>query len=162
MVMTKFIFMGLCGLLYVLGLLFGWNYQETSVYVCIYLWPILCILSTLPIIYYNIKKIVVKGKGYIALLFSFLYNYSYIIVFTCVLQHYSLIETPIGKNSINIVFNQCYQDLIQIASTCNTTYEIVNLVIYVLLFLIIMFVNTLIPLKLKKSINKYARKKLHL
>ena len=151
MATAKLIFMGLCGLLYIFGLLFGWNYQETSVYICIYLWPILCILSTLPIMYYNIKKIIVKRKGYITLLFSFLYNYSYIIIFTCILQHYSLINTPLGKNSINIVFNQCYQDLQQIALACNTTYEIVNLVIYVLLFLIIMFVNILITLKFRKQ-----------
>ena len=154
MAITKFFFMGLCGILYVLGLLIGWNYQETSVYICIYLWPILCILSTVPIIYYSIKLIVIKGRGYISLLLSFLYNYSYIIIFTCILQHYSLIETPMGKNSISIVFKQCYNDLMQIAHTCNTTYEIANLVIYVVLFAIIMLLNGSITLLQIKQLRR--------
>ncbi len=146
----KAIFGILCGILYVFGLLFGWNYQETSVYICIYLWPILCILSTLPIIYYNIKRIVISKRGYVALLFSFLYNYSYILVFICILGHYTLIGRY-GTNSIDIVFNQCYKDLQQIASTCGTTYEIVNLVIYVVLFMMIILFNSLIILCQRKK-----------
>ena len=40
----EYIFQVLCGTLYVFGLLFGWNYQETSVYVCIYAFPFLMLV----------------------------------------------------------------------------------------------------------------------
>ena len=40
----EYIFQILCGMLYVFGLLFGWNYQETSVYVCIYAFPFLMLV----------------------------------------------------------------------------------------------------------------------
>ena len=59
-----------------------------------------------------------------------------------------------GKNSISIVFNQCYNDLMQIAHTCNTTYEIVNLVIYVVLFAIIMLFNGSITLLQIKQLRR--------
>ena len=40
----EYIFQILCGMLYLFGLLFGWNYQETSVYVCIYAFPFLMLV----------------------------------------------------------------------------------------------------------------------
>lgn len=145
---TKLIFGVLCGILYIIGLPFGWNYQETSVYICIHLWPILCILSTIPMLYYSVKRAMLKGKGYITIWLVIIYNYTFILFYCNVLEHYS-IGTRFGSNPIPIIFNQCYQDFMQIAASCNTTYEIANLVIYVVLFAIIMITNFTITLILR-------------
>lgn len=40
--------------------------------------------------------------------------------------------------TINEIFNHCYLDLIAIAEEWNTSYAIVNLLIYVILFIAIM------------------------
>lgn len=150
MTISKIIFGGLCGILYVFGLLMGWNYQETSVYICIYLWPILCILSAIPILYYAVKRVVRQNKGYIVLILAIIYNYAYVHTFVRILQHYGLTNSP--KPDVNTTFNQCYNDLIQIAATCGITYEIVNLVIYVIFFAIIMMINFMFTRIIKNKV----------
>ena len=145
--MEQIIFGGLCGILYVIGLLFGWNYQETSVYICIYLWPILCIVSTIPMMYTVTRNIVLNRKRYLNLFllpFTYAYNAMYLFIFGNVLQHYCLVNSPIGKNTVNIVFKQCYNDLVQIANSCNVSYAEANLHIYVVLFSIIVITNYLV------------------
>lgn len=52
----ELLFQILCGLLYLVGIPFGWSYQETSIYVCIYLWPTICTLSTIPMLWISIKR----------------------------------------------------------------------------------------------------------
>lgn len=79
--MEKLIFVGLCGILYVIGLCLGWDYREASVNICIYLWPALCVLSTLPITVGLIHRIVVnKGRwlSVLALPFAWFYTTCYI------------------------------------------------------------------------------------
>ena len=99
---TKLIFGVLCGILYIIGLPFGWNYQETSVYIWIHLWPILCILSTIPMLYYSVKRAMLKDKGYMATFGIILYNFSFVLFYCNVLEHYS-IGTRFGTNPIRAV-----------------------------------------------------------
>ena len=136
--MIKIIFEVLCGLLYVIGLCFGWNYRETSVHICIYLWPALCVLTTLPITIGLIHRIVVNKSRWlsiVALPFVWFYTSCYIIFALLIYAYYS---DPIYQNN---PFDMCMNDLQRIARECNTTYEYVNIAIYVYLFALILIVN---------------------
>lgn len=144
----KIIFGLLCGLLYLIGLCFGWTYQEASVYICIYLWPMLCVLSTLPITIGLVHRIVI-GKGrwlsVCALPFVWLYTSCY-VTFTKLIYgyyndefHYVLFGDQ--PPSVAQHFRMCQNDLQRIADACNITYEEANIVIYVELFILIMVVN---------------------
>lgn len=145
--MIKIIFGLLCGLLYLIGLCFGWTYQEASVYVCIYLVPILCIVSTLPISVGLVHRIVVnKGRwlSIVALPFAWLYTVCYIIFTIAVYNLFSdVFYIDYGSNTpiVEQQFNLCMRNLQRIADTCNTTYEEVNIIIYVKLFILIVVVN---------------------
>ena len=152
--MTKIIFTLLCGLLYLTGLCFGWSYQDTSVYICIYLWPVLCILTTLPITFGLIHRIVVnKGRwlSVLALPFAWLYTACY-ITFTILIWAY---YTDTIYNSTP--FDMCMNDLKRIAAELNTTYEHVNLVIYVYLFILIVLVNGLLAYIAKPYHKRWDR-----
>lgn len=146
--MIKLIFRLLCGLLYLIGLCFGWTYQETSVYFCIYLWPALCIISTLPITIGLIHRIVVnKGRwiSVVALPLAWLYTACY-ITFTALIYRYygdNIYQNGTGYE-IQRIFNMCMKDLQRIAAECNTTYEDVNIAIYIYLFAFILLVNGLL------------------
>lgn len=58
---TQLIFGFLCGMLYLVGLMFGFTYEEISVYICIYGWPALCVampaVVTLVALYNWVKKL---------------------------------------------------------------------------------------------------------
>ena len=136
--MIKLFFNFLCGLLYLIGLCFGWTYQEASVYICIYLWPALCVLSTLPITVGLIHRIVVnKGRWLSVVLLPFTWFYTSCYTFFTILI-YNYYNDPIYRNN---PFDMCMNDLQRIARECNTTYEYVNIAIYVYLFALILLVN---------------------
>lgn len=124
----------LCGLLYLVGYPFGWTYQETSIYICIYLWPILCCLSTVPIIMVSLSCIVKhKISGIMFTLFSIVYLMYYIFYTNLAISRYSI-------NNANS-FNNCMLDLQMIAKQAGITYEELNIYIYVVLFAAIMAFN---------------------
>jgi hypothetical protein len=136
--MEGLIFKFLCGILYVIGLCFGWNYREASVYICIYLWPALCVLSTLPITVGLIHRIVANKSRWLsvfALPFAWFYTTCYITFSVLIYTYYT---DGIYHNN---PFDMCMNDLQQIARERNTTYEHVNIVIYVYLFALIWLVN---------------------
>ncbi len=161
--MEKLIFVGLCGILYVIGLCLGWDYREASVNICIYLWPALCVLSTLPITVGLIHRIVVnKGRwlSVLALPFAWFYTTCY-ITFTVLI--YTYYTDSIYHNN---PFDMCMNDLQHIAKDCNTTYEHVNIVIYVYLFVLIWLVNGILAYIAKpyhkrwnKLVDKICRRK---
>ena len=41
------VFQFLCACLAQIGRPFGWNYEKASVYICIHLWPLLCVVMAL-------------------------------------------------------------------------------------------------------------------
>lgn len=145
------IFNSLCFLLSLIGQLFNCSYTEISVYICIYLWPILCIISTLPIILviiYNItavKKILYKFLYIILLIISYLYSMLYYTIYTQFINYYKM--SPEWANSI---FSACKSDLIQLATENNISYATINIYIYVYLFLLIIIINNLIAFILNK------------
>lgn len=128
------LFQLLCGLLYLVGYPFGWTYQETSIYICIYLWPILCCLSTVPIIFVSLSCIVKhKISGIVLTLLSVVYLMYYLFYTNLVIDRYNI-------SNVNS-FNNCMLDLQMIARQTGVTYEALNIYIYVVLFIIIMTIN---------------------
>jgi len=131
----EIIFYTLCGLLYLVGLPFGWNYLETSVYICMGLWPWLCLLSTLPIAIGLIAR-VVKGPGRLwALLLlpaTAVYSYIYWLYVKCFTT---------WNMSMSEEFYRCQNTLMEIAKNLGSTYAIINLLIYIFLFAAIVWFN---------------------
>lgn len=122
----KRLFDFLCYRLKAIGELFGWNYQTASVYVCIHLWPLLCVIMALVMLAFAISTS--NPLWIIACVICALFN---VFGYWAVIKHYY----P-GTN--DEIFIHCYSDLMAIAKEWKTTYAIVNLIIYIVLFMVIM------------------------
>ena len=120
------IFQFLCSCLAQIGRLLGWNYERASVYICIHLWPLLCVVVALVML--GIAVSTSNPLWIAACIIYFLLN---IFAYWAVTKHYY-------PGTINEIFTHCYLDLRTIAKEWNTTYAIVNLVVYVLAFILIM------------------------
>lgn len=120
------IFQFLCGCLALIGRTAGWNYEKASVYICIHLWPLLCVVMALVML--GIAVSTTNPLWIAACIIFFLFN---ILGYWAVIKHYY-------PGTINEIFTHCYSDLMTIAKEWKTTYAIVNLVVYVLAFILIM------------------------
>ena len=124
----KAFFAFLCGVLYLIGLPFGWNYQETSVYICIYACPLICVFCALFTTYKAIRK---KHKLFLVL--NGVLSVLYILVTWSIFSHYL-------SMSVKDQFNDCMMKLYALSDTIGISYETLNLLIYVvLLSLIVLF-----------------------
>lgn len=146
----EIVFKILCGILYCIGLLFGYDYKEISVYICIYGCPIICILTTL-LINGVISKKLCTNISIIKLFYlviSYLYTSVYLVFFAKVCQHYNS-----NISTLHMLFDQCVRDFQHIALNCGTTYEHCNIVIYVYLLSAIVCINSLISYLLYKYLK---------
>jgi hypothetical protein len=137
------IFEILCGCLYVIGLCLGWDYKEASVNICIYWWPIICVLSTIPIIIGLCVRIYKNRHRWVSLYLlpiSGLYTMAYCFIGDLMIEHYEEVPQS-AENPIPDVFNACLHDFQAIAAQCGTTYAHANMIIYLELFFLIIFVN---------------------
>jgi hypothetical protein len=125
--MLKLIFMFLCGCLYLIGLPFGLSYKETSIYICIYACPIICIISALLSLRYSTIKTFL-GRCRVSLNISLLIFY--IGITNMFWKHYGEVKDP---------FARCMNDLIDIARSLHISYEECNLQVYCVLFFSIVF-----------------------
>jgi hypothetical protein len=116
------IFQILCGCLAQIGRPFGWSYEKISVY----LWPLLCVVMALVML--GIAVSTTNPLWITACIIYFLFNS---FGYWAVIKHYY-------PGTINEIFTHCYSDLMTIAKEWNTTYAIVNLVVYVIAFTLIM------------------------
>ena len=128
------IFQFLYGCLAQIGRPFGWNYEKASVYICIHLWPLLCVVMALVMLV--IAMSTTNPLCIAACIIYFLFN---VFGYWAVIKHYY-------PGTINEIFTHCYLDLMTIAKEWNTTYAIVNLVVYVLAFIFIMVFNVFLIL----------------
>ena len=120
------IFVFLCKCLAKIGRLLGWDYEKASVYICIHLWPLLCVAASLVMLVFAVAT----GNGWWIASCTF---YALINAFGywAVIKHYY-------PGTTTDIFQRCRDELIDIAEQWHTTYAVVNLVIYVLLFAAIM------------------------
>lgn len=140
---TQLFFGFLCGILFVVGLILGLNYEEVSVYVCIYLWPILCTAMPLFLTIYALYKWIKKGS------FIRTLNLSVLTFITCLFSgisklffdNYSAPNMSHGRmDTVHDKFIACQNDLIHIAGKLNMSYEMLNLWVYCFMFITIVAV----------------------
>lgn len=133
---VEMIFYAFCAILYGIGCLFGMTYQESSVYICIYLWPILLGASSLPILCNGIRR-AIKRRSLISFLHLFLSG-AYVSIFgvLCVImwRHYN-------QPTIAEQFNKCMDDLIVSAEKFGISYSALNLLFFIVLFAIVVLMN---------------------
>lgn len=122
------IFSFLCGILYVIGLALGFNYQEISVYICINFCCYAAIILSFITFIMNVIATFRKYNLIWLTPLTFIHFFLCLNIGTQCLLHYSTYSTISGK------FNACRNDLMNIASTLHTTYEHVNLIIYCVIF----------------------------
>ena len=142
----KLIFAILCGILYVIGLPFGLNYEQTSVYICIYLWPLLCVACALFTTYKAIRK---KKTTFIVV--NSIISVLYILITVGIFAHYS-------RLSVHEQFNDCMWKLYGLSDHLGISYEAVNLLIYVVLFSVIVIFHLLEVLAIDGKTKKRGRK----
>ena len=132
------IFNLLCGGLLVIGMILGYNYEEISVYICIYLWPILCCLAALfttILLFYNwIKKCTFLQTMLLSLYTCI--SFVFISLTRQFFHHYQYYGDNI--NTVHQQFVLCMNDIQNIANQIGISYSEANLYIYVYLFCIIM------------------------
>ncbi len=136
-----------CGILYWTGRFLGFTYKEICVIVNIYMEAGLCLLSALWVTWATIKCFIRRkaiGNGFL-MATGIIYASVYIGGFMRLCQHYAM--------PMNDAFDLCYNELIQLAKNYNTTYNYVNYVIFILLFLVITIGNILL-VKLIQVNNK--------
>ena len=112
----------LCGCLALAGRPFGWDYQKTSVYICIHLWPLLCVAMALVML-----GVAVSTANPLWIAACAIYSAFNAFGYWAVIKHYY-------PGTIKEIFELCMTELLVIAKRWHTSYAVVNLVIYVLLF----------------------------
>jgi len=120
------IFAFLCRMLALVGKPFGWDYYTVSVYVCLHLWPLICVAMSVAML----VCAVVNGSG-LWITACAIYVLLNVLGYLAVIRHYY-------PGSIPQIFNQCYEDLMTLAREWHTTYAIVNLFFYIILFALLM------------------------
>ena len=128
---------GLCVLfLLLLGKLFGLTYKQISV--VFNLWvqgAILAFLAPFGIAVYKMMESF--SMWWLALSAALLiYGIAYVYAFFKMLQHYHL--------PFDSAFDLCVDDLERLAKKWHTTYQMVNLLIFILFYLILLGLNILI------------------
>ena len=134
---------GLCVLfLLLLGKLLGLTYKQISVVFNLWVQGALLTLSGLVpfgVVVFKMSESFSMGGLALSIVFA-LYGFAYVYAFIKMLQHYRL--------PYDAAFDLCVDDLERIAAKWHTTYEMVNLIIFILLYLILMCLNVLICLYL--------------
>ena len=130
---------GLCVLfLLLLGKVFGLSYKQISVVFNLWVQGVVLALSGLAPFGVGIYKMLESFSiGWLVLtIISACYGMVYVYVFIKMLQHYRL--------PFNAAFDLCVDDLQRIARKWHTTYQMVNLLIFVLFYLLLMGLNIFI------------------
>ena len=130
---------GLCVLfLLLLGKLLGLTYKQISVVFNLWIQGAVLALSGLApfgIVVYKMLEQFTIGRLLLAIIFAF-YGIFHMYAFIKMLRHYHL--------PFNDAFDLCVVDLQRVARKWHTTYQIVNLLIFVLFYLILIGFNVLI------------------
>ena len=127
---------GLCVLfLLLLGKLFGLTYKKISVVFNLWVQGAVLALSGLAPFGIAVYKMIESFSiGWLVLSFILaFYGIAYVFAFIKMLQHYHL--------PFNTAFNRCVSDLQKLARKWHTTYQIVNLIIFVCFFLLLLSLN---------------------
>jgi hypothetical protein len=130
---------GLCVLfLLLLGKLFGLTYKQISVVFNLWVQGAVLALSGLAPFGIAVYKMIGSFSMWWLALSAVLltYGFAYVYAFIKTLQHYHL--------PFDAAFDLCVDDLEQLAKKWHTTYQMVNLLIFILFYLILLGLNILI------------------
>ena len=130
---------GLCVLfLLLLGKLFGLTYKQISVVFNLWVQGAVLALSGLAPFVIAVYKMMESFSMWWLLLSAVLlvYGIAYVYAFIKMLQHYHL--------PFNAAFDLCVDDMERLAMKWHTTYQMVNLIIFILFYLILLGLNILI------------------
>ena len=134
---------GLCVLfLLLLGKLFGLTYKQISVVFNLWVQGAVLMLSGMAPFGIAIYKMLESfSMGWLLLtIILALYGAAYLYAFMKMLHHYHL--------PFDAAFDLCVDDLKKIAVKWHTTYEMVNLIIFIVIYLILLCMNVLVCLYL--------------
>lgn len=118
-----------------LGKLFGLTYEQISVVFNLWVQGAVLTLSGLTplgVTIYHLTEEVTTGRLLLAFL-MFCYGMVYVYAFIKMLRHYHL--------PFDDAFGLCVKDLEGLAAKWHTTYHIVNLLVFILFYLILLGVN---------------------
>lgn len=160
---TNLVFGLLCGMLHLVGGIFGCTYEEISVYICIYGWPALCVamptIISLVALHNWVKKCSLWNTFNFALSACVTYIFSRIASLLIGLYTHGY-ETHAHLETIHDKFAACVEDLMVMAHQLGMTYEEVNLWIYCYLFMaiaLVMWVWFEITIPRKWILNRLPR-----
>ena len=153
------IFAACCTLLELAAKLFGWTYTEACVYINLYLQYGIMMLSTLSVVYVAARKMTqgFSTRRAVILIASILYNIPFAWLGAWLYGRY-------GKISCDAAFALCRDDLMALGTHLDipntlpyytegwTEYYIVNLIIFIVLYLFVLFLNWRLTRKIHKSI----------
>lgn len=153
------IFGACCGFITLLSKILGWTYTEACVYINLYLQYAVLMLSTLSVVYVAAKKMRqgFSKRRLAVLIISVLYNIPFVWFGTWLYNRY-------GKISCDAAFELCKKDLWKLGENLDipsdipcysegwTEYYVVNIIIFIVLYLLVLFINWYA----KKLIEKYV------
>lgn len=159
MYIIELIFEACCDSIELIAGLFGWTYKEACVYVNLYVQYGVLILSSLSIVYVAVRKMM---QGFVArrlvvLIAVILYNVPFVWLGVWLWNRYGVIDSEAA-------FNLCVNDLWVLGEQLNlptdlpyysegwTEYYVVNIVIFVAIFLFVLLVNWGVKRIIKKRV----------
>lgn len=145
---VSLIFWACCGFITVMAKLLGWTYTEACVYINLYLQYGVLMLSALSVVYVAARKLMqgVTKRRIVALVLALLYNTPFVWLGIFLYNRY-------GKVDCDAAFALCRDDLMALGTHLDipntlpyytegwTEYYIVNLIIFIVLYLLVLFLN---------------------
>ena len=116
-----------------MGAPFGIDYIHISIYVCIWLWTSICILSAIPFLSASIKRRKSgshKVGGLAGIIFAAIY-----ILISSTIALYFVLRYPVATP--NESFRLCADDLLALGKHFGLSYAEINIIIYIFLFLLL-------------------------
>ena len=137
-------FCSCCGFMGASGLAWGLSYKEICVIGNIYLESALCLLSALWLTWVCVKRYLDRktvGNG-LLMTASCVYGVVCCVAFFLICAHYAM--------PLDDAFDLCFRELNELAAKWHTTYNNVNYILFMILFLVI-FVGNLLLARLLRS-----------
>lgn len=130
-------FLACCGTMGASGIAWGLTYKEICVIGNIYMEAVICLLSALWSTWTAIKAYRQKNTAFrmLIMLAGLLYGTIYVFGFLGICYHYAM---PLEE-----AFDLCYHELLALVSLWHTTYNIVNYLVFIILFLVLTLGNIL-------------------
>lgn len=144
----EFIYQFFSGILCQIGESLNLSYEPVTIFVCIYLWPVICTLTTIPIVRSALKLYEVKkNAGLISSILSMGYTLMCLMFSISMMNKYSL-SSPFYS------YDSLVENLYEIADGFNTSFETLNVYIYVIGFICIVSFNVIISYVIKRFARK--------